>query len=297
LPQCKRSRFRWVGRRRSGGIGGDILRLREAERLPPRSGGDDIEGIAMDEVLRKVLKLLEKRTGLVYANSQAKWVRKYLESRMERLGMTDPGEYYALLSTDEQEWQHFLSAVTVKEGYFFRNKGQFEWIKEEILPDLAERAARERRTLLLWSAATARGEEAYTLAILAIVSGAAGKTEVRVIGSDIDRSAIEEARRGVYTLYRLRGMPPEYVQRFFTQLDDNRYRVNEEVRKMVEFTEINLAKPPYFDPPVKFDLILVRNVFIYMARETIERAVKELQSRQESLSEEEALKAALLPLG
>ncbi len=232
----------------------------------------------MRRTLRKVLRLLEDRTGLVYTDNQAKWVQRFLKSRMESLGMKEPGEYYALLSSDEQEWQRFLSAITVKEGYFFRHGRQFEWIGEEILPEMADKAAKENRPLLLWSAATAKGEEAYTLAILAIVSGVAARTEVRVVGSDIDRSALEEARRGVYTLYRLRGLPPDYVQRFFTPLSDNRYRVNKQVRDMVDFVEVNLAKPPYFEAPVKFDLILARNVFIYMGQRTIENALREMAS-------------------
>ncbi len=227
-------------------------------------------------LLQEALNLLEERTGLVYEKNHAKWMLRFLKSRLTSLGVHNPGEYLAILRSNEEEWQKFLSAATVKESHFFRHKEQFEWIREEILPRLAVKAKKENRPVRIWSAATARGEEAYTMAMLAIEAGLPGKVDVRIIGSDIDRSSIREARLGEYTLYRLRGLPPGYMERFFVTLGGNKYRVRDEVRKMVNFTEINLAKPPYFDEPIKFDIILARNVFIYMNQKTISAALREI---------------------
>jgi chemotaxis protein methyltransferase CheR len=111
----------------------------------------------------------------------------------------------------------FVGDLTVGETHFFRNRPQFEALERHILPELIERR-RPTRRLRLWSAACSTGEEPYSLAILLerLLSDRA-RWDVRILATDINRAALERARRGQYGAWSFRDVPGDVATTFFVR--------------------------------------------------------------------------------
>jgi len=155
------------------------------------------------------------------------------------------------------------------ETYFFRDQGQFDLIRARLLPELIERRLATKR-LRLWSAGCSTGEEAYSLAILvAALLPERGGWDIRILGSDIDRMALAKARRGIYGQWSFRMAPETLRQRHFRRVGD-KWALDERIRRMVTFNELDLIGDPYPDREIRdMDLILCRNVFIYFGADAV----------------------------
>ncbi|MCK9381782.1 MAG: hypothetical protein M0P95_12065 [Sulfuritalea sp.] len=149
------------------------------------------------------------------------------------------------------------------ETYFFRDHGQFDLLRLRLLPELIERR-RDAKTLRLWSAGCASGEEAYSIAMLVdMLLPRRDGWDILVLGSDIDQSALAKARRGRYRQWSFRMVPPALQQRYFQRQGDE-WALDERIRRMVTFRAGDLIGEPFPGAELRdMDLILCRNVFIY----------------------------------
>jgi chemotaxis protein methyltransferase CheR len=161
-----------------------------------------------------------------------------------------------------------IEALTTNHTSFLREPGHFEYLRSQVLP------ARVRSgRISIWSAGCSSGEEAYTLACAILANGAAMRNGWRVLGTDISRRCIAAARAGRYPAERMKALPPAWVARFFRPEPGERghfYRIRPEVRAGIEFRRFNLMDPA--PPGFRFDVVLCRNVMIYMDRAMQQRA-------------------------
>lgn len=170
-----------------------------------------------------------------------------------------------------------IDEVTVHESSFFREWDGLDALSWRVL--LAHAHARGSSVIRVWSAACSTGEEAYSLAIAACEAFAPDDPPVRILGTDIANAALDRAREGRYRARPLRAVPPLLRSRYFTAHGKAQLTIGEQARRLVEFRQHNLAHDPA--PPAGeelFDLILCRNVLIYLDTETVERVIHALES-------------------
>jgi chemotaxis protein methyltransferase CheR len=192
-----------------------------------------------------------------------------------------------VLPQDDPEWLSLIESLTVHETFFHRDQSQLDLLRRRFLPELIQTAARDgRHQLRFWSAGCATGEEAYTLAILALLAlrdaGLAEDTpdhgivcaapwQVDVLGSDISRVVLKRAEAATYPARELgafRQLPGE-LERFFPPLPPSPDAaamelrgVHAAIRRHVRFGHFNLMAAA---PPERgFDIVLCRNVLIYL---------------------------------
>ena len=178
------------------------------------------------------------------------------------------GTPHALLATlwsqptSAPEWRALIRALTVRESYFFRDAPLFAALDELILaPLIAERRAAGELRLGLWSAGCARGEEAYSLAIeLDRLLPDRADWALTILATDLDATALEAAKDGVYSEWSLRETPSWVRARHFRRRGTKRFELTREVREMVSFAPLNLAADAY---PGSLDVIVCRNVLMY----------------------------------
>ncbi|WP_461482118.1 CheR family methyltransferase, partial [Porticoccus sp.] len=156
--------------------------------------------------------------------------------------------------------------LTSGETYFFRDSGQHRLLQEKILPELLERREPER-SLRIWSAACSSGEEAYSLAILLDeLLADQSQWNILILATDINRESILKAQRGIYTEWSFRGMSAARRERYFHRQKDS-WVLDDSIRRRVRFQSGDLVADviPGTEGEVHdMDLILCRNVFIYM---------------------------------
>jgi chemotaxis protein methyltransferase CheR len=121
-------------------------------------------------------------------------------------------------------------------------------------------AARPGRQLRIWSAGCSTGQEAYSIAMTLGEMAALADWTIEIVGTDVSRLAIEQARAGRYSQFEIqRGLPIRQLLRWFDGADDQ-WQARTELRARVRFTVHSLFDPP---PPGRFDIILCRNLLFY----------------------------------
>jgi chemotaxis protein methyltransferase CheR len=215
---------------------------------------------------------LARTAGLVFDDSRRAGLHTTIEMRAAELGCSGMAAYATLVMGPhgDDERQALIDAVTIQETFFFRNGPQMQALRRQILPELIRAAARERRTLTIWSAGCSTGEEPYSIAMLTldVMEDLGLPVPVRIVGTDVSSVAIERAREGRYRGRSLDLAEDQLTERWFVDEGDGLRGVHPDARALVEFELHNLVgDPPPFDPGT-VDLVLCRNVTIYFAKPT-----------------------------
>lgn len=193
-----------------------------------------------------------------------------LRRRLTELSLASYSDYVRRLAgpAREEELRHAADLLTTRETYFFREGYQLEAFAHEIIPAIvhAKAAAGAARTLRLWSAGCASGEEPYTLAMLAMDHPMLAGWQIDVRASDVAATALAAATQGAYDDAAVRKLPREMLERHFAPVAGGgarRWRVNDAVRAHVHIEAANLAAGD--GPRGPFDVIVCRNVLIYFS--------------------------------
>jgi chemotaxis protein methyltransferase CheR len=126
----------------------------------------------------------------------------------------------------------------------------------------------------------ATGEEPYSIAIWLLENWPqVDAYEVEIIGSDIDTRTLEAAREGVFGSRAMMRMPPDLLERYFVAEGEGRWRIIEELRNSIRFTQVNLVDRPETVTQGKFDIIFCRNVLIYFDDASRREAAENLYDR------------------
>ena len=154
-----------------------------------------------------------------------------------------------------------VEAMTTNETSFYRDLHPFESLRTLILPSLISRRAKERR-LNFWCGAASTGQEPYSISMLLKEHFPTLSTwDVKFLATDLNTEVLDRARTGRYRQMEVnRGLPAPLLVKYFTE-KSTLWEVREEIRKMVEYKEMNLAEN--WLPMPKLDVVFLRNVMIY----------------------------------
>lgn len=217
-----------------------------------------------------LLQLVRRRTGIVLQPYQLDNLPLIVQGARERFGYRDADAYLRHLDegvAGSPELEYLVARITVGESYFFRDDEQLRFLREAWLPEVIDRKFRSGdRSLRIWSAGCAAGQEIYTLAIL--LSELLPQPEswsLHLLGTDINTDSLSQAIRGQYTAWSMRATDAGLRARHFEQLGDV-FRIRPQLRELVKFSYLNLLEdnfPTMLSGTAAMDLILCRNVFIY----------------------------------
>lgn len=221
-------------------------------------------------------RLLRRRTGIVIRDHQLKSLRNTVYRACARFGYRRCEDYVTALewvSETSREMEHLIAGITVVESYFFRERTQIEFLRTTWMPQVISAKQRTgEKSLRIWSAGCAAGQEVYTLAIL--MREALPDIEawtVHLMGMDINTEALGHAIRGRYSEWSFRATSDETRTRYFSRHGDE-YEVSSGLRGMVSFAYLNLVDdsfPSMLNGTNALDLIVCRNVFIYFDRDIV----------------------------
>ncbi len=224
-------------------------------------------------------------TGLSYFLDKDEALAERLERRLTARGL-GCGGYLALLEAEHfqgGETDALVEQLTIGETFFFRFKEQFTALIETVLPERIARNAATRR-LRIWSAACSNGAETYSLAAIVrdVLGPARADWQVTIVGTDINRAFLSQARRGHFTDWALRDLSASERATVVTP-GERGWRIREDLAAMVEFRHNNLMTlEPHPEPGAflsGFDIILCRNVMIYFDMRTLTVLLPRLSER------------------
>ncbi|WP_345974913.1 CheR family methyltransferase [Sulfurimonas sp. HSL3-7] len=208
-----------------------------------------------------------------------KQVCKRIERRIKALGLSDFDAYGEYLDYAQNEWDLLDGMCRITISRFYRDRGIYGHLKETVLPELAEKACeKEAKSLRIWSAGCASGEEPYTLSILWQMELAAKfpVLKVVIIATDSHLAMLARAGKACYRYSSLKELPKPLLERAF-YVENGSYCLKKEYQKTVTFSHQDIRDEM---PEETFDLILCRNLIFSYFDDALQRTLlKQIEAR------------------
>jgi chemotaxis protein methyltransferase CheR len=215
--------------------------------------------------LSEIRALIEQRSGIHFDDSRERFLITRVREHMVEKHMLHGTDLMRLIRGSNVEYDTLLERLLTQETSFFRYPAVFSALERKVLPELHMKKFWENpRSLRVWSAGCASGEEPYSIAItLAEALEFADAWKIQILATDISKQALEHAERGVYPRRELTSLDLKQIETHFVKVGDQ-FMVKPKIRNMVSFAPVNLANGVYMG---RFDLIFCMNVLIYFTEE------------------------------
>lgn len=217
--------------------------------------------------LELIKNFIKRKMGIDLSAYRESYLLRRVKIRMAKTHTYTLSSYYTLLLKEEKEPQNLIDTIGINVSGFFRDKDVFDAIKNTILPYF-----KNRDFIKIWSAGCAQGEEAYTLSILFLDQGF---KNFKIFATDFDSEIIEMAKKGIFEAQKFQEFPLYLRIKYIEKIDDDKFKVKDFVKKYIEFKIHDLLSLPFEND---FDIILCRNVLIYMQKEAQGKVFKNLTS-------------------
>ncbi|HUC86550.1 MAG TPA: chemotaxis protein CheB, partial [Candidatus Acidoferrales bacterium] len=179
-----------------------------------------------------ILAFLRQKMAVDFTHYKHATLRRRIERRMRLHKLESLKEYRDYLAKNAGEVKELFNDILIHVTGFFRDGFVFQTLKNRILPRLL-RGLSQEQTIRVWVPGCSTGEEVYSLAIvlMELMDGKKWHRTVQIFGTDIDDTALEKARAGIYSGNIQSEISPARLRRFFTRLDGG-FRVNKNLREM-----------------------------------------------------------------
>ena len=215
--------------------------------------------------LSEIRALIEQRSGIHFDDSRDRFLITRVREHMTEKRILHGTDLMRLIRGSNVEYDALLERLLTQETSFFRYPAVFSALERKVLPELHMKKFWENpRSLRVWSAGCASGEEPYSIAItLAEALEFADAWKIQILATDVSKQALEHAERGVYPRRELATLDLKQIETYFVKVGDQ-FMVKPKIRNMVSFAPVNLANGVYMG---RFDIIFCMNVLIYFTEE------------------------------
>lgn len=221
-----------------------------------------------DAIFERLAVFIQGYCGIQITPQKRVMVETRLHRRMRTLGIASVENYCAVLfGADQAEVIAFINEITTNKTDFFREPVHFNFLAENILPQIARNG---RRMVKIWSAASSTGAEAYTCAMLLEDFRRRQNLDYSIRATDICTDVLQTGTTGRYPVYMMNPIPEAMRQRYVMVSRNpscKEFRIVPALRQKVAFARLNLMDQTY--PMAKdFDVIFCRNILIYFDQAT-----------------------------
>lgn len=222
-------------------------------------------GISQQE-FKEVIDFICLAKGIDVGSYRQNFVYRRLWTRLAATQSKNCSNYLGILRTNPSELERLLDALSINVSEFFRNPEVFEAFGKTVLPELLKKKEYlGSRSIRVWSAGCAYGQEAYSLAIL-IKEALENRRHfiAKIWGTDVDKDALEKAKKAEYGGVLLKDVKKEVLEKYFISGYNGLYKLKDSIKNTVVFQQHNL----FTDKPLKYmDIIFCRNTLIYFNRQ------------------------------
>lgn len=225
-------------------------------------GTTDDYGGGFDDLEEFIINQLEFSIG----HYNEDYVKRRVHSRIRRSDADSYSEYLRYLGTTPQEQKELLDAFSINVTGFFRNPG----VWKEIRKILRKKTQENDGAIRVWSAGCADGREPYSIALLARADDRIDDDRITILATDINKAALVKAEKGVYEqsttndLHDQLSFLNNYEAYIDVEEDEGKFTVSDSVKELVDFRQHDIIRGKRRHG---FDLVLCRNLFIYINSE------------------------------
>ena len=226
-----------------------------------------------EEEFRSLRDLIREKFGIYYDDSKQFLLQSRLQTRLIKRSVESFAAYYRFLTVNperENEFAELASVLSNNETYFFRERAQLDILVKEVVDDHYKNGG---GILKVWSSACSTGEEPFSLAMMLLENRRVPPSAVQIKATDISPRALEKCSVGYYRELSFRATEPEMIQRYFKSFQDG-FMITDEVKKMVNFSRLNLLDEKAVAAIGPVDAVFCRNVLIYFDKPTQKKVVE-----------------------
>ncbi len=198
-------------------------------------------------------------TGIKLEDKKKTLLETRLAKRLRILNLNNFSEYIDYLdnATTLEEWNNLVEEVSTNTTHFFREEAHFEILKDYLKQEVLS----GNKKIRMWCGAASSGQEPWSLMITARRAGISHSFDFKLLSTDINRTVLEQGRKGVYNSKEISSLPVEFKTKYFSNNGDF-YTIKQSLKPQAYFACMNLKKSPYLMSG-PFDVIFIRNVMIY----------------------------------
>jgi len=223
---------------------------------------------------------LLRRSGLVLADDKAYLIRSRVQVLLRKFDIVDINTLVMRIKRQEKGdiAKALIDEMTTNETLFFRDNYPFEALKKIIFPALNDTGGMHS-PVKIWSAASSRGQEPYSIAMLAAEVLPNATQRVKILATDLSEQAVNYGKSGIYSQIEVKsGLGEKQLSRFFSKQGET-WQVRQDLKRMMTFQEANLVddavvmRARSYGP---FDIVFCRNVLIYFSPEERKNVIDRL---------------------
>ena len=214
-----------------------------------------------------ILNAISQYSDIDFTIYKTNTIYRRIERRIALNNFHGVEEYLDYLLSTEEERAQLHRDLLIGVTSFFRDEEAFRHLGENVVIPLLKK----KKSIRLWSIACSTGEEVYSLAILLCecMEYLHFTADVKIFATDVDQNAITTAQKGIYSESLLENLNQAILDRYFEHTSGG-YLAGEKIRKMIVFAKHNIFRDAPFS---KLDLIVCRNMFIYVKPEMQQKAL------------------------
>ena len=229
-----------------------------------------------DQLHKRVKNILYNLTGITLADNKEIMIVNRLEKLVRNINFY--GDVSLLLDKIEKNNEYvteFINTFTTNKTHFFREEFHFKDLKNRVLPN--------KKNIDIYCCAASTGEEPYSIAMT--VKEVSNTINANIIATDIDTNVLQYAANGIYRYQKSSKEFPSWIkpQKYFKRRvkknlgsDEVLIKVNDDLKNMITFAQMNLNDVSYPFEKEQFDVIFCRNVLIYFSLEDQNIILKKL---------------------
>ena len=216
------------------------------------------------KVFAILLDKIKENRGLDLHHYHQDLLRRRVAIRLRTLGVPSYSDYLRLLINKPEEYDKLFEVLCINVSEFFRDPPVWELMRKLFEETVRQKRASGDKSIRVWSAGCANGEEAHTIAILLkeVLGGWSPEFTVEIVATDIDKISLNAAMAGKYEKASVHNVDKKYIDRYFT-VSAGTYQAKDDIRKLITMRYLDLTTT---DTLKDFDFVFCRNVFIYFDR-------------------------------
>lgn len=227
------------------------------------------------EPITDIIELINEVTKINFAEYKEETLLRRLEARIKKLGIRSSYDYLNHLKQHRNEVVCLQQLFLISYSFFFRDSPSFELLSTSLRKKMINKSV-----LNILVAGCASGEEVYTLAIVAheIKNELRLNIDIKIVGIDLNSSAIDIARQGAYSSKAMKEIDPDIVKKYFS-VNNDQFEIKDKIKALCSFINDDLFNYPLTE---KLSLISCRNLLIYLKINAQEQLINKFHHSLES---------------
>ena len=228
----------------------------------------------MKETIKNIKNLIMRTKGIDINRYDEMFIKKSINIRITDKLCLSEEMYLKLLENNDEEVDLLLGLLQNSYSEFFRNPLTFAVLEHILIPAIIlKKKNANKKEIRIWSAASAAGQEAYSLAIILeeFQNNNYERFKFRIFATDQSQFQLSEAQMGDFEASSLNNMSFKRVKQCFDK-NGSRYKIKPELKKNINFSVFDLLNEHLSSPPQSifgdFDLVFCANLLFYYKPES-----------------------------